>query len=187
MTRIKRFLNLIPLLILWAMACGLFWGFVFSRITDAPADQKIVIYIDAETPGAAKLADILFDSRSQHIRLVEVRPFSFAMMNSSSLENADIYIVPESSVSTYREWFEPADDGWIPAAPFYSVDDDFWGALVFPSFRSSSTLHEYINFTNNKDENYFLLFGRRSLHFAAHPDAVDDEAVRFAELLIRQL
>ena len=44
-----------------------------------------------------------------------------------------------------------------------------------------------VNTEKAEDENYFLLFGRRSLHFAAHPDAVDDEAVRFAELLIRQL
>ena len=36
MSNVKRFLGAVPLLVLWLLVSIFVWGFVFTRITDAP-------------------------------------------------------------------------------------------------------------------------------------------------------
>ena len=54
---LKRLLCLVPWMILWALCAVIFGGFLMNRITDAPAREKLVIYVDGDIQDAAALAE----------------------------------------------------------------------------------------------------------------------------------
>ena len=72
MKLIKRIFRLTPMLITWAMLGVLFWGFVFTRITDTDRAHKIVLCVDAQVPGAAELETRMTGLVRDPIRLVRV-------------------------------------------------------------------------------------------------------------------
>ena len=183
MSNLRRILQQIPLLIIWLMASALLWGFVFTRITDTDAAHKIVICIDAETPGAAELATKLDDLNRGDIRMVQVRPFTYAMLDGSALTSADLFIVSESNMQTYREWFAPCPEGFAADFPAWEENGIRYGIPVHADFKSFQPLRPYINFESS--ELYYLCFGKESLHLDSNDSAVDNEAPYFAEILLK--
>ena len=182
MSNFRRFTRQIPLLIIWLMASGLIWGFVFTRITDTDTAHKLTVYIDAEVPGSAELAENLDDKKQGSIRMIQVRPFNYAMLDSSSLMNADLYIVPESDMEAYRDWFAPLPEALQMKGPAWEAGGIPCGVLIhIPSHTDSNALSAYIRF---EPQRYYLCFGKNSLHFSANENASDNEAERMALILL---
>ena len=111
MKRMRRFSDVLPLLLLWLMLSVFLWGFVFDRLTDAPPAEKLVLFADAVLTDETALALQLEEQMEAPVRMVQVRAFSYAMMGSEDIENADLYIVGATEAESYREWFAP-----LPAA-----------------------------------------------------------------------
>ena len=182
MSKFRQFTRQIPLLIIWLMASGLLWSFVFLRITDADPAHKIVVFVDAETTGAEDLAAELFDQRRGNIRTVQVRPFTYAMLDSNQLTNADLYIVPESDMLIYLDWFAPCPDGFTQDAYVNPEDGLSYGLLIRDPSDPDSLFSRYIQFV--PEERYYLCFGKNSLHLNGQTEAGDNEAVYFADILL---
>ena len=182
MSKIRRILCQIPLLIIWLMASGLIWGFVFTRITDTDPAHKIAVYIDAETPGAAELATRLDDLKRGGIRMVQARPFTYAMLDGSSLASTDLFIVRASDMTAYRDWFAPCPDGFRPESVAWEDDSVRYGIPVINPLADFQPLVEYVSF--EPSETYYLCFGKDSLHLAGNAGAVDNEAQYFADILL---
>ena len=181
MSNFRRFTRLIPLLILWLMASVLIWGFVFTRITDTARENKLVIFVDAETPGAAELEMRLMSRMAGGIRMVQVRPFSYAMLDTSTIVNADLFIVKTSDMGTYQEWFAPYPDSFESHSPVWEHDGVCLGQQVYFFVQDHESLRKYIVFDN---EVYYLCFGKNSLHLSSQEGAVDDQAAVCARLLL---
>ena len=182
MSKFRQFIRQIPLLIIWLMASALLWSFVFIRITDTDPAHKIVIFVDAETPGAEDLATELFDQRRGNIRTVQVRPFTYAMLNSDQLTNADLYIVPESDMQTYLDWFAPCPDGFTQEAYINPEDSLRYGLLIRDPSDVDTPLSRYIQFVTG--EPYYLCFGKNSLHLNNQTEAGDNEAIYYGSCLL---
>ena len=182
MSSFRRFTRLIPLLILWLMASALIWGFVFTRITDTARENKIVIFVDAETPGAAELETKLQPLLGDGIRMVQVHPFTYAMLDTSTITNADLYIVKASELETYLSWFAPYPDDFESLMPAWEHEGVCYGQMVYTPIRSYDPFRGLISFGDR--ETYYLCFGKNSLHLSSQEGAVDDQAAACARLLL---
>lgn len=187
MKKVKRFLALLPALILWLMFSILLWGFVFTRITDTAAEKKLVLCVDAPVPGATDLAVALEAYADEGIRMVKVHPFTYAMMNGDALRSADLYIVKESDIPQYRDWFLPLPQAF-DGRPVYSMEGEAYGVLVYDAKKQTGAAQAYIDYIQPSEtpENCYLLFGKNSVHVSTNENAVDNAAVHLAEALLKE-
>ena len=149
--------------VLWAMLAVLFTGFVFNQITDTAPANKIVIYADCEVRNAPQLAEKLEKALDGQIRMVKIHPFAYAMFDSARLKQADLYIVPDSHITEYREWFLPKE-----------------GLTLYDPASGQETAGAYFLYVpeGGTSEPFRLYPGRDSVHLE------DGLARRAAELLV---
>lgn len=168
--------TILPAFLLWGMMVLVIGGFVFSRITDAPRGNKIVLFADAELRSAPELAEKMEKALPEPIRAVKVHPFSYALMNSAALRQADLYIVPASHVREYRDWFAP-----LPASlAGLAAPEEHSGIPVYDPVSGLACAEEWICYESagGEPEPWYLFFGGASVHLD------DGTAERAAELLL---
>lgn len=158
---LRRFFRLLPALLTWALVCIMFWGWIFSILTNAPAEKKLIVYIDAPVTGTRELAGKLEESfpRAQ-IRFIEVRSFSYSMMGDSPASDGDIFIIPSENAGEYSEWF-----GSLPGELFVSAGSD------------TAPLSSYVFYSGDSD--YLLFYSASSVHTGSS----DSLAFELADLL----
>ena len=174
--RFRRiFFRLSPLFILWAVLIPIFTGFVFTRITDTDPAHKVTVYADTKLQNAALLASRLEEAVSAPVRMVKVHPFTYALFGSDALKQADLYIVPLSHVSEYRDWFAPLPKELASRAASENPD----GIRVFDPASGTGAASSCILYTasGNQAESYLLFFGRNSVHLEDHAAPAVAEAL----------
>ena len=168
---LKNILSQLHLYLLWLLAAGLIWGLVFTRITDAPAEQKVTVFIDAPCEDLA-LRERLEAHRPEGIRMIHVHPFTYAMFDESTLLNADIYIVPASRVAEYQDSFAPA-----PASLGEAAANG--GITVYRDGQGIASA--YIGYgAEGTEEDYYLFIGANSRHASTVNGTGDDAALAVA-------
>lgn len=185
MKTVRKILSLIPLLVLWLMFSIFLWGFVFNLITDAPAAQKIALYVDAETPGATRLAVRLEEMLGGKARMVKVRPFTYAMFGSGALIGADLFIVPASHVETYLDWFAPVPENLRAQNGLLEIGGVPLGLPAYSAAADAGIARDCIDYAGpaGEREDYYLFFGKASVHLPGNENAADDYAVDAAGCL----
>ena len=184
----SRFFSLLPGLMLWAMFSLLLWCWIFSLITDAVPARKVVLYVDGAVSSPVELAVRLEEDLPDGIRMVQVRPFSYAMMDGESIRRADLFILPEGDLETYRDWFAPLPDAFGRTAEDLTAPDGVpLGVPVYDGESRLSVADTFILYTASgaPGQRWYLCFGNQSLHTPGNPDAVDSAAVSVAESLLR--
>lgn len=186
MRRIKQFFDLAPAMIMWLMLSIFLWGFVFNFLTDAPAQEKITLFIDAPLAEETALAVRLEEGIQEPVRMVQVRAFSYAMMSSDGIENADLYIIGESQLSEYQDWFAPLPEGLHAQGEVLEVEGVPLGLKVYDAATGQGAAARHIGYTapGKANEDHYLFLGRSSLHLLTNENAVDDQAVTCALQLI---
>ena len=174
MKRLKKCMNLVPLMLFWCMMSVFVWSWIFTFLTDAPRENKIVLFIDASVPGEKEIAVYLEEGKEPDIEMVKVKPFTYSMMSSSEIRSSDLYIVKESNVSEYCEWFMPLPDNMDFGYEEYLIDGAAYGIRVFDAKTQEGAGRQWIEY---EDENYYLFFGNRTLHM----EKEDMKAVRYAK------
>lgn len=161
MKTFRKIMNLIPLMLFWLMLTAFFWSWIFTFLTDAPREEKIVLFVECDVPGDTYIASRLEKTPSETIRLVQVRPFAYSMMTSESIRNSDLYIVSESSFKEYFEWFMPLPKDALNLGENFLFENTPYGVKVYDAQTKSGILTDHIGY---EDENYYLVFGNQSLH-----------------------
>ena len=108
--QIRKAAKLIPLLGIWVIVAVFFCSFVFYQITDTDPAHKITLYVDGVVRNEAQLAARLEKELKAPIRMVQVHPFTYAMFGSDALRAADLYIVPDSDLEQFEDWFAPGEE-----------------------------------------------------------------------------
>ena len=186
MKAIKRIFSFVPPFALWLMLCVLVWGFVFLRITDAPRENKLVICIDADVPGDTALAVYLEERLPKEVRMVQARPFTYAMFDSDALRQADLFIVKASHIADYRDWFAPLPESLRETTGALTVDGAALGLPAYEAETGQGVAAQYVRYASpgEEAEDYYLVFGASSLHNAEREQASDDWAKDAALLLV---
>lgn len=186
MKTVKKILGLLPPFFIWVMACVLVWGYVFTCVTDAPAEKKLALYIDAEVPGDTALATALEDAFSGRIRMAQVRSFTYAMFNGDGLKAADLFIVKASDMETYRDWFAPLPEVFWQKENIYASEGAPLGIRVYDGKEKAGIADDAIRYAEaaGEAEDYYLTFGALSCHNADNENAVDGLAAEAADFLL---
>ncbi len=177
--------------ILWLMFSAVFWGWIFTIVTDAPAEEKVTVYCYVSEIRDKDLAVALEENRPEGIRMIKVHPFDYVMMNIERMEDGDIFILPESQIETYEELLADKDSGGAIANGkdsggsiagdanngdmsdsmdgngAESIDtadgsaDISDGFLIYDAAAGSGGAAQYIGY---EGEDYYLFLGARSAH-----------------------
>ena len=161
MKKIKRVMDLAPLMLLWLVLCAFFWGKVFMSLTDTAPENKIVLFVDARVSDTTALALEMEKEMAAPIEMVKVYPFTYAMMGSEALSTADLYIVPQGHVQEYAEWFAQEPEKVL-------IYDGTAGAAA-----------QYISYADLPGESYYIFYGKNSVHLS------DGQAEKFAQVLLK--
>ena len=186
MKTIRKLLSLMTLMVLWLLASIILWGFVFNLITDTSPEWKITLCVDAETPGNTRLAVAMEEKLAGKTRMVKVRPFEYAMFDSGTLTGADLYIVPASHVETYLEWFAPVPEEMRGADGILAVNGVPMGIPAYDAKMKTGIAADCIRYETptQEAEDFYLFFGKASVHLAANEKAVDNAALDAARCLL---
>lgn len=188
MKKIRAFVDLLPLMLMWMVLSVFVWGFVFNLLTDTSADRKLTLYVDAPVPGATDLAVLLEDAAfAPGIDMVKVHPFTYALMGSSGMDKADLYIVRASHAEEFSEWFM-ALPGDMPAeGETLSLAGVPTGLRAYDRTKAAGAAASYIAYDAPEaaGEDYYLFFGRTSRHVPGNEGAVDGAAVEAAKYLLK--
>ena len=163
---VRRALSLGTRAVLCFLCCAVLWGFVFSHLTDAPAGEKITLFIHSVRVESEALSAALEERLPPGIRMVQARAFSYAMMDSAGLENADLYVVSAGDAETYKDWFAPIPEEWRDREGCLALEGVPMGIPVRDAGRPYM---EYLSPEGNGGE-FYLFFGKHSLHAPASGD-----------------
>lgn len=86
----------------WLCASLVFWGFVFSVITDTTPDKKLTVAVGGELKDEKAFALELEKYLPEGIKMAKVYPFSYAIMSAKPIEAADIIILPEGACEAFE-------------------------------------------------------------------------------------
>ena len=185
--RRKSLFDRLPLYLLWALFSVLFTGWLFMLITDTRRENKLTLMIDAVSVSEEELVTELEKDLPEAIRMVKVRLFSYAMFSENSLKEADIWIVKESDIGSYREAFAaesicpPEHRDWIV------TDADgkrFCGVKVYDGSLHRGAAGSFVRYfdAGQEEEDCYLFFNADSLHTGQN--GRDREAFALAEKLL---
>ena len=174
MKTFRKIMHLVPIMLFWLMMTVFFWSWIFTFLTDAPREEKIVLFVECDVPDATYIAAKLEEVPSEVIRLAQVRPFSYSMMSSEDIRSSDLYIVSESGFQEYSEWFMPLPENALNLGESFLFENKPYGVKVYDAQTKSGILTDFIGY---EDENYYLAFGNQSLHIE------NGEAVSHADQL----
>ena len=116
-TASRKAAGLVPLLGIWAIASVIFCSFVFYQITDTDPAHKITLWVDGEIRNESQLAARLEKELGEPVRMVQIHAFRYAMFGSEALKAADLFIVPDSDLEQFADWFAPDGEAGQVSGP----------------------------------------------------------------------
>lgn len=182
--KFRKTLDALSLMLLWVIVSVFGWSAVFNTLTDTSAEKKLVVYADLPDVASTELAVALEEADLPGIRMVRAYPFTYAMMDSSGLERADLYIVSESEAEKYVSWFCPLPEEIVRSAEpseLLTLDGAAMGLRIrkdgCPGAADSFLRYDQ---TGAVPGDYYLFFGKNSLHVSTNGGAADDLALTCA-------
>lgn len=173
MRRVRRILSSIPKYLLWAVLSTLIWMWIFTLITDASAEKKVVLYADVPELADPGLAVKLEESLPEGIKMVKAHSFSYSMFSGEELMASDLYIVRGSDIPSYYESFLPLPEAYAAGGETYAYQGVTYGLRVYDAASGKGAASSYITYTGGERaaEDYYLCFGVTSLHCGKQDEA----------------
>lgn len=175
------FFGRLPKYLLWLVVSTLLWLWIFSFLTDAPAAKKVTLYANVPAMEDPALSIALEESMPEGIQMIRAHSFDYFMFGDPKTAGGDIYILPESALEQYREILAPLDGSqWQNACLVGTA----YGVKVYDAESGSGAAMQYIRYTAEgfPGEDYYLCFGKDSLHAGAQDTAAYAAAEAFLEL-----
>lgn len=147
MKTLKNVVSQLHTFVLWLLASAIFWGWIFTFVTDTSPDKKITVYCHVPEVRDVELAVVLEKQMPEGLEMIKVHSFEYVMFNTESIELGDIFIIPASEIETYA-------DSLILAG-----EDQ--GVKVYDAVTREGIAKDYILYA---DEDFYLFLGAGSLH-----------------------
>ena len=182
MNAVKGILRNLHRYTLWLIVSVVLWAWIFTLITDAPAQKKLLLYAELPAMDREALSAALEQDMPENIRFVEARPFMDEMFSPANVAAGDVFIVSEAQAESYKDAFSPLDRSAFPGQTFYEIDGGACGVCVYDEAAGIRIGTRYV--TYGPGERYFLFFNAKSKHLGAWNGSGDDAALRAAETFL---
>ena len=186
--KLRKFLSLLPPLLLCVILSAVMWNWIINLKTDTALENKLTLYTTATLTDRTGLSVLMEDKLradgAENIRVAQAREFTYFMFGGDALKGGDLFIIKESELTEYADWFAPLPEEmrtWPDAAFICGEDGVPLGLLIDAPGHPNDMLRQYIS---GPDESLYLCFGKGSLHLAENGGAADNEAQRIAEHLL---
>ncbi len=191
MRHLRTFFLRFPMYVLFAFLSFFVWMMIYNEISDTSADKKVTLFINAQEVKSTDLSVYLEEEMPEGIKMVQAKPFLYALVTSDALLNADLYIVRESDFEEFHESFTGME-AFKEAHPSYEYKDfgnGISGIHVYDKEEGPAIGTDFIDYDKIPEEeketavpSYYLFFGTNSVHLGADKEgALDDAAWKAAE------
>ena len=167
---------------LWLIVSVVLWAWIFTLITDAPAQKKLLLYAELPAMDREALSAALEQDMPENIRFVEARPFMDEMFSPANVAAGDVFIVSEAQIESYLDTFAVLDEGAFPGQTFWRVDGLARGVCVYDETAGIAAGSNYLTYVPGA--RYYLFFNAHSKHLGAWNGSEDDAAVRAARAFL---
>ena len=144
---LKNILSQLHSFTLWMLFSVIFWGWIFTLVTDVSPAEKVTVYCHVPGIQDTALAAALEEKLPEGLRMIKVHSFDYVMFDVESIGLGDVFIIPASERETWSELLAPVD----------GVD----GMKVHDAATGKGVAEAYIHYT---DEDYYLFLGSGSVH-----------------------
>ena len=177
---LKNILSQFHTFLLWALASVLLWGWVYTRVNDAPREKKVTVFINAVDIDDHALAVRLEEHLPAGIRKIKVHDFEYQMISSDV--KGDIYVVRASQL---EQMLREKPEAVLPiTAPEGCIGYDYggncYGLRIFDAAsQTGAGAGKYIRYADPDElqqEDYYLCFGAETIHVLGADGAVDNAA-----------
>ena len=198
--RIRMTLQDGPKYVLALMGAALLSSAIFINVDNVPARKKITFFVNTFQDSAKDLEDVLYEARSESITRVRVRMFSYALLSMKEIQEADVFVIHESDMESFKENYVPLTsfriihpemeylmlDGVPAAIKIYDAETDTGSARSFLRYRipepePGMPVEANPDAVYKENEDYYLFFSNESRHSAGLSEEApkgDDAAVR---------
>lgn len=144
---LKNIFSQLHTFVLWLLVSAMFWGWIFTFVTDTVPAKKVTVYCRVPALEERLLAARLEEDMPEGLRMIQVHDFDHVMMDTSSFDRGDIFIVPASEDAEFvQDLIPPEGDG---------------GIKIYDAESGEGAAMEYIQYGG---EDYFLYLGSGSAH-----------------------
>ena len=147
MKTLKNIVSQLHTFVLWLLASAIFWGWIFTFVTDTSPDKKVTVYCHVPEVQDVALAVALEKQMPEGLEMIKVHSFNYVMFNTESIELGDIFIIPASEIETFAEDLVPVGEEQ--------------GVKVYDAVTGEGIAKNYIQYA---DEDFYLFLGAGSLH-----------------------
>lgn len=168
MNILKNFFSQWYKYLFWLLISVIFWGWIFTLLTDTSAGRKLVLCADLPELRERELSDALEQDLPESIRMVAAHSFGYYIFDTEELRTADVFIVGEKRAAEYIESFRPLDETGFSAGdrPLWTADGRAYGVLIYDAETGGGAAKAYLPYDHPQAEkqNYYLFFGAESVH-----------------------
>lgn len=147
MKTLKNIVSQLHTFVLWLLASAIFWGWIFTFVTDTSPEKKITVYCHVPAVQDVALAAALEKQMPEGLKMIKVHSFDYVMFNTESIKQGDIFIIPASEIETFAEDLAPVGDEQC--------------VKVYDAITGEGIAKNYIQYA---DEDFYLFLGAGSSH-----------------------
>lgn len=147
MKTLKNIVSQLHTFVLWLLVSAIFWGWIFTFVTDTSPDKKITVYCHVPAVQDVALAVELEKQMPEGFEMIKVHSFDYVMFDVESIKLGDIFIIPASEIETFAGDLAPVGDER--------------GVQVYNAITGEGIAKNYIQYA---DEDFYLFLGAGSLH-----------------------
>ena len=144
---LKNIFSQLHTFVLWLMASALFWGWIFTFVTDTVPAKKVTVYCRVPAVQDTALAAALEEDMPEGLRMIQVHSFDYVMLDTASFDRGDIFIVPASEDADFVQNLIPLGSEQ--------------GTKIYDAAAGEGAAMEYIQYG---DKDYYLYLGSGSVH-----------------------
>lgn len=165
-------------------------SYYLTYLVNLPWDQEtITIFIASTNVSTKGLYEALEKAKPSYLREIVIRSYVYYEDNFSTYyayfggSDCDIVILPESKIvpskvaSSYKKW---SDDLIDSSKEYYSYENAVYGKKI----HGKGDENGYIAYKDGeRDEDYYLFYGKDSLHLGSFSDSSYDTAFLFTNII----
>ena len=146
---LKNIFSQLHAFVLWLLFSVMFWGWIFTLVTDVPPAEKVTVYCHVPGVQDTALAAALEEHMPEGLRMIKVHSFDYVMFDVESIGLGDIFIIPASEIESFAEDLAPV--GEEPGVRVYEASTGDGIATAYIQYEAAG-------------EDFYLFLGAKSAH-----------------------